>query len=123
MENAEAIEALLRVRRDLVADLRVAEKTRLAHFRRLARLDADLRAIGGPEFDPPREVSRRRQIFKRGELKRLTLGLARELGPEAESRHIAKLAFQRVGIFGPSQKMIERLSDQIARIRKNGSKT
>ena len=119
MENVAAIEALLRVRRDLVADLRVAERQRLAHFRRLAKLDADLRAIGGPDFDPPREVSRRRQIFKRGELKRLVLGLARELGPETESRQIAELAFQRVGIFGPSQKMVERLTDQVRRIRRS----
>jgi hypothetical protein len=118
MENAAAIEALLRIRGDLVADLRAAEKERLAHFRRLAKLDTDLRAIGGPEFDPPREVSRRRQLFRRGELRRLVLSLTRELGPETENRRIAELTFQRVGIFGPSQKMVERLSGQVGRIRR-----
>lgn len=121
MENAAAIEALLRIRRDLIADLRVAEKVRLVQFRRLAKLDADLKALGGPEFDPPREVSQRRQIFRRSELTKLVHGLVRELGPETANRPIAELAFQRVGIFGPSRKMIDRLTHQVGRIRRQAA--
>ena len=118
MENA-AVEALLRIRSELVADLRAAERARMALFRRLSKLDRDLEALGGKGYVKPREVKPRHQTFRRGELKRLVVAVLRELGPEVTNRQIAEIALKRVYIDGASSKMIWHLASQVAAIRKN----
>lgn len=111
--DTAAVEALLRIRTELTADLRAAERARMALFRRLSKLDADLEALGGKGYVKPR-----RQTFRRGELKRLVAAVLRELGPEVTNRQIAEIALKRVYIDGATSKMIWHLASQIAAIRR-----
>lgn len=120
MENA-AVEALLRIRSELVADLRAAERARMALFRRLSKLDRDLEALGGKGYVKPREVKPRHQTFRRGELKRLVVAVLRELGPEVTNRQIAEIALKRVYIDAATSKMIWHLASQVGKIRRRFS--
>lgn len=118
MENVAAIEALLRIRTELTADLRAAERARMALFKRLTRVDRDLEALGGKNYVKPREIKMRRQQFRRGELKRLVFTVLRELGPEVTNRQVAEIALRRVGLDGATSKMVTDLASQAARIRR-----
>lgn len=118
MENIPAIEALHRIRTDLIADLRAAERARMTLFRRLSKIDADLEALGGKGYVKPREVRPRRQTFRRGELKRLVATVLRELGPDVTSRQIAEIALKKVGIAGPTNGMVWSLASQVGAIRR-----
>lgn len=118
MENVAAIEALLRIRTELTADLRAAERARMALFKRIAKLDADLEALGGKGYVKPREVKPRRQTFRRGELKRLVATVLRELGPDVTSRQIAEIALKKVGIDGATNGMVWSLASQVGAIRR-----
>lgn len=118
MENVAAIEALQRIRTDLIADLRAAERARMTLFRRLSKIDADLEALGGKGYVKPREVKPRRQLFRRGELKRLVATVLRESGPEITSRQIAEIALKRVGLDGPPIQLIHGLASQVGKTRR-----
>lgn len=116
--DTAAVEALLRIRTELTADLRAAERARMALFRRLSKLDADLEALGGKGYVKPREVKPRRQTFRRGELKRLVAAVVRELGPEVSNRQIAEIALKRVHIDSATNKMVWGLAGQVAAVRR-----
>lgn len=118
MENVAAIEALQRIRTDLIADLRAAERARMALFKRLSRVDRDLEALGGKGYVKPREVKMRRQTFRRGELKRLVATALRDLGPDVTSRQIAEIALKRVGLDGATNGMVWSLASQVGAIRR-----
>lgn len=118
MENAAAIEALHRIRTDLIADLRAAERARMTLFRRLSKIDADLEALDGKGYVKPREVRPRRQMFRRGELKRIVATVIRELGPDVTSRQIAEIALKKAGLDGATNKMVWELSSRVGVVRR-----